>query len=138
MDTSSLKRRRKRTNAAGDKEKESDSSTGIKPQQNKVKKLNQKAATETTPSNSKAEITKTSSTSGHSPTPVQSDRDVFVVKYSNPISDPLLIVTGPSRDQLEGRGLTTHPKLVSPPQAPPPPPSNTRLFDASNFDVHYA
>ena len=96
METSSLKRRRKRTNAAGDKEKESDSSTGIKPQQNKVKKLNQTAATETAPSNSKAEITKTSSTSGHRPTPVESDRDVFEVKYSNPISDPLLIGEFPS------------------------------------------
>ena len=122
METSSLTRRRKkRTNAAGDKEKESNSSRDIKPQDYKVKKLNQTAATETTPSNSKAEITKTSSTSGHRPTPVESDRDVFQVKYSNPIS-----------------GLTTHPKLVSPPQAPPPTPSNIRLFDASNFNVHYA
>ena len=96
MDTSHLTRRRKRTNAAGDKEKESDRSTGIKPPQNKVKKLKKMAATESTPSNSKAEITKTSSTSGHSPTPVQSDRDVFEVKYSNPISDPLLIGEFPS------------------------------------------
>ena len=96
METSSLTRRRKRTNAAGDKEKEPGNSTGIKPQQNKVKTLNQTAATETAPSNSKAEITKTSSTSGHRPTPVESDRDVFEVKYSNPISDPLLIGEFPS------------------------------------------
>ena len=47
---------------------------------------------------------------------------------------------GPGRDEFERliESITIRPKLVSVPQAPSPPPSNTRLFEASCFDVRHS